>query len=310
MNNVYIATLPRSGSTLLGMMLNNHPDIFHIGESSYWGKISPDDVMCSCGQIGCSFLHSINERLTNKESVDAIYEFCCCIDKIEEPDKVYHKLSLPSNKQLDLSEENLDRLLGLSCEGLGLITSVFRSVLESDIIVDNTKNIIIAEKLLGVGGWKVILLTRDPRGVYVSSKNAGIRKGVSRPVSMKIPVLLNFAQKALGIIDSERVLHVRYEDLCLNPELELSRICDFLGIIFSSSMISFKDDKGHTLMGNRMRYDDNTLISIDESWKTDLTPEEIYAITGCNDLVNFYASLGYYMKRKEWNNEIAKGFII
>jgi len=63
-------------------------------------------------------------------------------------------------------------------------------------------------------------------------------------------------------------------------------------------------------MGNRMRYDDNTLISIDESWKTDLTPEEIYAITGCNDLVNFYASLGYYMKRKEWNNEIAKGFII
>lgn len=44
-----IATLPRSGYTLLGMMLGNHSSICHIGESSYCGKVSPDDVMCSCG---------------------------------------------------------------------------------------------------------------------------------------------------------------------------------------------------------------------------------------------------------------------
>lgn len=31
-SNVFIATMPRSGSTLLGMVLEQHPSIYHSGE--------------------------------------------------------------------------------------------------------------------------------------------------------------------------------------------------------------------------------------------------------------------------------------
>jgi hypothetical protein len=39
--NVYVATLPRSGSTLLGMMINQHHLCFNMGESFFWGKFIP-----------------------------------------------------------------------------------------------------------------------------------------------------------------------------------------------------------------------------------------------------------------------------
>ena len=39
--NVYIASLPRSGSTLLGMILNQADGCAYIGESFYWKKLNP-----------------------------------------------------------------------------------------------------------------------------------------------------------------------------------------------------------------------------------------------------------------------------
>ena len=55
-SNVFIASLPRSGSTLLGMILNQHNDCFYTGESFYWKKLNPKNEVCTCGVKGCNFL--------------------------------------------------------------------------------------------------------------------------------------------------------------------------------------------------------------------------------------------------------------
>ena len=114
--NVYIATLPRSGSTLLGLMLNNHSQIFHIGESSYWGKLDPAEVLCSCGATGCPILKTVGHETAHLPEVKAIYSACSKIDRLEEPDKVYHSLSLPDGSDNRIYSEflrpSIYRLIG------------------------------------------------------------------------------------------------------------------------------------------------------------------------------------------------------
>lgn len=296
--NVYIATLPRSGSTLLGMMLDAHSQIFHVGESSYWGKINPRDVTCSCGVIGCALLQRAYELMRNHQSVFDIYRYCSYIDRFEEPNKFCHQFSLPNNELFTiLSPQDEDRLLYSCCLGHIRVADVFRQITKKGVIVDNTKNIRIAKALVTNYDWKVILLTRDPRGVVNSSKKAGIRKGVPRPVGTKIPVLASFVRQAACLMDYSQVLHVKYEDLCSNPKSTLSLVCRFIGVEFEAKMIDFRQGRGHTLMGNRMRLDpSNNTVRLDESWKRELSLEEVSLISNNPELEKLYRKLGYTLK--------------
>lgn len=293
--NIYIATLPRSGSTLLGMILGNHLEICHIGESSYWGKVSHVEARCSCGKVGCDFLRSVEERVKQYPEIFSIHTVCAMIDRLQEPDKVYHKLSLPNiqDKENSIDLNQLEDHIQLSCLGLERLADIFREFTCKRVIVDNTKNIWIAEYLIERKGWKIILLIRDPRGMAYSNKQAGIRKNVLRPLQMKIPIYIDFAERALRLLIKEDVLFVRYENLCANPEGEIKKICDFLNVTFESKMLYFKSDKGHTLMGNRMRFDDNEKIQEDLGWQFGLSDEERNFIYSNASLVQLFALLGY-----------------
>ncbi len=293
--NVYIATLSRSGSTLLGMMLDNHSKVFHMGESFYWKKLNPNSVKCSCGEVGCEILTHVYNRVNNLSEVNAIYDACSMIDQIEEPKKIYHKLSLPNNKR-PLGSVNLDYLackLKLSCIGIETLSNIFRETTGMDIIVDNTKSIRTAEYLVKRKNWKIILLTRDPMGMASSNKNAGARKKVPRTVAMKIPVYIEFAKRALRIIGMQNVLHIKYEDLCLNPKVKLGEICNFINVSFEEKMLAFKFNRGHTLMGNRMRFNSNDKIKEDLSWMFNLSDKEKKEVYQNKEIVSLFGELGY-----------------
>ena len=295
-NNVYIATLPRSGSTLLGMILNNNARVFHMGESSYWGKLKPSEIFCSCGETCCEVLEAVYKRASNLPEVKAIYDACNQIDRQEEPGKIYHSFSLPSqDDNVMISETAIAANLEAGCIGLEQLADIFRQLTGRDVIVDNTKNIRFAECLVE-RQWRIIVMTRDPRGIVNSSKNAGLRKGVPRPVAMKIPVLINFATRALGLIASPSILLVRYEDLCQSPKSEMEKVCHFLDISYADGMLKFRNDNGHTLMGNRMRFGGEENVVEDKSWTTQLSEEEIDLLQSNNELTELYHQLGYQLK--------------
>jgi len=141
---------------------------------------------------------------------------------------------------------------------------------------------------------KILLLTRDPRGLASSNKLAGIRKNVPRSVSSKIPVYIEFAQRALRLLESHSlVLLLRYEDLCANPSGTIRKVCNFLGVTYNESMLQFKEDRGHVLKGNRMIFDERNTISEDTSWIDILTSNEIFSLVENQQLISLYQKLGY-----------------
>lgn len=288
--NVYIATLPRSGSTLLGMMLGAHKDVTHMGESAYWSMIDASASRCCCGTVGCEVLSSIQRKLSCfPDEILSIHQACGIIDVLAEPGKVRHSLSLSAEQP---SLPMLEQVLKRCCLGLEVISSVTQEVFGTRVIVENSKYLTIAERLLSRGDWKVLLLTRDPRGISFSNKKAGERKGVPRPVKDKMGILLSFARQATEMALQENVLLVRYEDLCKDVAGELLRICDFIDIRFNPAMLEFKRNNGHLLMGNHMMYDFNQKIRQDIAWKDGLTQQEKDLFTQ-KDLVEAYERLGY-----------------
>lgn len=296
--NVYIATLPRSGSTMLGMILGNHSRIFHIGESFYWNRLNPKDVKCFCGKKNCEVLVSIQKRIGDFPEIGVIYETCSLIDKIQEPEKICHSFSLSDNSQQkkSITSQELNCKLDESCVGLEKLADIFRNVIGDSIIVDNTKVIHIAEHLVKKDNWKILLLTRDPRGLAYSNKKSGIRKNVPRPLQMKIPVYIDFANRALRLCKLKNVFCIKYENLCQNPSEKLTEICNFIGIPFENPMLKFKADRGHALMGNRMRFDDNQQIQEDLNWVIGLNYDEKNMIYRNSELTDLFKQLGYCLK--------------
>ena len=160
-------------------------------------------------------------------------------------------------------------------------------------MVENSKYVRIAKALLtNQPTWKVVVIVRDPRGVALSSKLAGERKNVHRPVKDKINLLLSFAKEAYAIAQTSQTIIVRYEDLCHNSVEVLEAICDFIGVEFEITMLDFKKHKGQLLMGNRMIHDDNQEIREDTRWRYLLSEEE-KALFMRKDLIEVYNNLGY-----------------
>ncbi|PIR04949.1 MAG: hypothetical protein COV57_01785 [Candidatus Liptonbacteria bacterium CG11_big_fil_rev_8_21_14_0_20_35_14] len=287
--NVYICSMPRSGSTLLGLILNNNSNVEHLGESPYWHKLNPSNVICSCGNYNCEFLNDVYKKAIKSSNILALLEACQIIELIEEPNKIPHPLSLKSNniKKLD----NLNEKILLSCKGLNELSDLFRYKTGKEVTVDNTKYINFAEVLIDMD-WLILLLFRDPRGILNSMKNSGIRKSVPRNIEFKIPILERFSNRAIKLIKRKNVLPIRYEDLCQNSFDTIKLICSFIGVNFEDNMLKFNSNKGHILFGNRMIRNNEDHIKEDNSWKYELSKEEKKMIEISN-LYNLYQQFGY-----------------
>ena len=74
MRVIFIASLSHSGSTLLDLMLNAHPELVSVGElkqlSRYARFNKPKQARCTCGKLSvwdCDFWKSVND-VTNRIS--------------------------------------------------------------------------------------------------------------------------------------------------------------------------------------------------------------------------------------------------
>lgn len=92
-------------------------------------------------------------------------------------------------------------------------------------------------------GAKYVYLVRDPRDVALSWKSTpGLRGGVLRATREWLSDQRGFASLLGWLTPGRRVLGVRYETLLRDPEEILRHVCDFLGVSYSVSMLSFHED--------------------------------------------------------------------
>lgn len=301
---VYILSASHSGSTLLAMLLNSHPEVCSVGELKATSLGDPDRYLCSCGRrIGeCSFWNDIRKRMLNKgigfNISNAGTDFGRSASK-------YASYFLRPLHRGPVLERIRDAALNLSPTWRRQLPEIqnrnykmMQCILEKTgkkILVDSSKiglrlKYLLNNPLLKI---KVIRLIRDGRGVvlthtdpakYADSRNKNLRGGgmnagreKPRPIDRAAYEWRRSNEEAEEIIKRMAPAHwlqIRYETLCTEKEETLRRTFEFLKITQYDKTSNFRS-VDHHIIGNGMRLDVENEIKLDERWKIDLKIEEL-----------------------------------
>lgn len=295
---VFIMALPRSGSTLLGLILGGHDRIFHIGESMYWELLNPQNTICSCGKINCKFLTKIYELVNKNHVANPLLKVWQIMDKKYWPNKKIYPDNIIT-PQTKITPKSLKYWLKRCKNSLEQIINLYRKFSEKEVHIDNSKLYNIGESLSKNNDWGIIILLRNPLGIMWSYKKAGVRKKDFRIAKSVLPFCFDFLQSVKKIQKRKNVLIVKYEELCNNTESITKLICDFIGVPYQTNMIDFIshpiDKRDHVLKGNRLLYNSkkDICIKIDEDWRNNLSFNEIQNMRDDKKLVKLYNYFNY-----------------
>lgn len=268
-NTLYISGLDRSGSTLLGALLAPHPAICYLGEAHNFRRHIDEGRPCSCGALipECPFWRRVIERLGD----DA--------DGLSPLQRADHwgraaklavlggraglgALSLaapvvpPLRAQLDAWRDHA-RLHQVAAELTG-----------AQVVCDGSKRDLPARlfALHAPERTYVVHLVRDGRGTinsWLKHVDLTVAQAARQWVRSNVYTLC-----ALAGLRRDRVLRVRYEDLCAAPEEILGRITRFAGLADFEDVPEVSADQLHFIGGSpgfRARRDRR--ITLDEAWR-------------------------------------------
>lgn len=265
---VFICGCPRSGTTFLGSLLGSGSGCITTPESQFITDIA---YKISLGKISPKF-QDIKEELLNN------FRF-----------KLWNINQEMQNIQSSGKE---DALLDLVWQSIDLFASKI-SKTSWDTWIDHTpENINCINFLCNkfIHSYFIHII-RDGRGAFSSIKpldwgpNSVIR-GAKWWEHKVAPGLA--AEQAF----SKCIIRVHYEDLVMNPEKELKKICNFIDIPFNSSMVM-----GNGYIVPNYTKDQHKFVgkppekSICDKWKTKLTPREIEIFESISGVLLEY--LGY-----------------
>ena len=280
---LYIAGCGRSGTTILDTLLGNHPGIESVGEASHiagsaWLR---DDTYCACGKIGrdCEFWREVYRRWGRRVGPVDLAAY------VEQARAIESRLRLSvTRRQLAAGESEHLEYVRLT---VGLLAAI-RDVSGCEIVVDSSKAASRPLALSMVEGvdLRLVHMVRDCRGVLWSGKKrfrrdarAGISKddgGKSILRTMKIWAVANLVTEMLRRqLPRDKSIRLRYEDLMAQPQIELKRIGDLVGLGMESPAAALAAGQpmtiGHTIAGNRVRMSGSVQLHPDVEWIEKLT---------------------------------------
>lgn len=127
----------------------------------------------------------------------------------------------------------------------------------------------IADAARLLPGVRVIRMLRDPRDVARSSIGMGWAGNTYFGVDHWIGTEREW-DEAAPLIQPENVLELRYEALFRDLEGQLRRVCDFLGLPFSATMLDYHGNSTY-------EPPDPTLV---EQWRRKLSPRDLALVEG------------------------------
>ena len=216
---VMIVGIPRSGTSLLTALLNNHPDVYIAPESHYffylWGsrRILGQPITPSVFNKFESYFSSLQNIGSGWKKT----EFS--IPELKE--KFFKQTDLSYERLLDLFLEMLAEKAGKQVYGektplhLYFLQTIYTSYQDAS----------------------VIHVVRDGRAVVSSLLSTGWG-GNHIEYSLFWENGINLANRYRALNET-RYLQIKYEDLLLESERVLQEICNFLDIDFSKDMLDF-----------------------------------------------------------------------
>ncbi|PLX75714.1 MAG: hypothetical protein C0614_10730 [Desulfuromonas sp.] len=239
MKTVFVLGIARSGSTLLGRMLDTHSKILCVGEMMRIGQALESQRICSCGALvdQCPFWKE-QLPLLNQEASNLNYR--------KFTPRLYDTIAQRAGK---------------------------------DLVVDLSKTLVWRAmhwppnwRWIGKKDFGFIFLLRDSRGVTASS----IRDGKSFQESIRTH--FKWMRRFCRFYDRfrQRTLVVRYEDLCADPKKQLEIVCRFLGLEFEDACLDPVRKEHHLVHCSKSNYMKNqSKIQQDERWKNELTKGQV-----------------------------------
>lgn len=284
---IYILSQRYSGSTLLSFLLGTHPGVSTIGERrKFFNKSirpqSNETQDCSCGKTfeACPFWSAIRQGLLHKLAPEDLEtngtefrffnnRYAHSLASRVHQWAIFNQLPKPwrpfGKKMAQLQHFNqvlVEEILQL--EG-------------NTVFLDSSKSMEQALYLSRIEAFDfyIIWLARDPRAQVFSALkyNDWTVEKATQQWKKEMAENAKFLQKT-GI----RHIFLQYEKLCRNPEKEMQRILDFVGLDKNQFSLNFRAQTQH-IMGNRsMRLGNDAKIEERTDWKIKLKQEEIATI--------------------------------
>lgn len=234
---VFVVGLPRSGTTLLGNILDQHPKVFRIGESHFFEEIYPrltktrkpysdEDYQTACWQLYTAAGRHRGRRAQTQIEKYLVFDDLLQSALIQRPDPagIYQLF-------IELLGQKAD--LHLICD-------------------DTPRHVYHLDVIQSLSRASVINLVRDPRDFLISYKrywqtaSKGERERIKRlyhPVNTSLYWRsgINQIGRYSELFSTNRARVLKYEDLVSHPESNVRELCEVLAIPFDSAMLKIED---------------------------------------------------------------------
>lgn len=264
MKVIFVASPSHSGSTLLDLMLNAHPEVASVGELKQLGRYArfarkrgriPE---CTCGapSLGeCPFwarVAAITKEATGQTLGDLNVEDYADAESFERDNPVlFDAISAAAKKRY---------------------------------IVDSSKNPDRLALLLATPALDVfpIFLVRDPKGQICSAlrkneTNSWLGKN-TYGLARLIRNYVGTNRKIYRLVKHRPHAVIRYEELAAYPERTLASLMQQLGLAFHPQQLQWAGAERHNISGNRMRFGASSELKLDQHWRNELTFAQRIAI--------------------------------
>jgi hypothetical protein len=266
MQLIYIMGRGRSGSTFVGGVLGQSPDIINVGELAY----------SMSGQCGCAYPFSACEFW---RQVRAEFEQASSLDWDDSRRLIENQAHLAHFVCTRIAPDTAADVQALRAVNEGLVRAIQR-VSGKPYVLDTGKELTRALFLMRhFPDAKFIHLIRSPVGFSASYLHRIKRTGVKMlrlkfhdsPLNALFMVLVNLnwvvgnlLAECVRLLSPTRVLRVLYEDLCADPSHELRRIQTFLGCDLEPAIEAVEMhepmDVGHIIGGNYRMHESHTFV--------------------------------------------------
>jgi len=279
---VYLLAPSYTGSTLLTFLLSNHKDIATIGELKATARGNLDTYRCSCGllQRDCAFWQAVAAEMRKAHPSFTLDDFGT---DFRAPGPIGRRLlragvrgqALESLRGLMLhawpgSRQRFDDILTRNQQ----LIEVICRLQNKTVFLDSSKDPIRLRLLHAAPfwRWKVIYLIRDGRGAansYMRHYHTSMDVAAAEWCRTH-----GECERVLGRLPKTAWMTVHYEQLCTHPKDTLAAIHGFLGLDHRETVLQLRSS-GHHILGNEMRLGSLEEITLDEKWKTALTPQDL-----------------------------------
>ena len=283
---VYILSPSFSGSTLLTMLLAQHPGIATIGELKATAMGPTEEYVCSCEQAirSCPFWKTLKERCADAGVSFDVSEF---------------------NTHFGSSGRLSDRVLGAQVRGR-LFERIRKALLDSPVLRSTYRKILqrnarLIELICELQGAGLFLDgSKDPQRLMYFQRSGhwdirvirlhrdGRAQSNSRRLKTRNPVDFQGAvtewrgtilqmDRVCQSLGPDQIHTLQYEQLCGDPQKVMGDIWRFLDVEPVEQDWSKVDlrKREHHILGNSMRTKDKIQISMDTKWRERVNKEEL-----------------------------------